>query len=50
MEELDEEEDEVDEDEVLAMAKYKEETGKDAITTMGSVRKEFLKWRKKNWD
>ncbi len=41
---------EVDDDEEKARAQYEEETGKSAITTMGTVRKDFLKWRKTNWD
>ena len=35
-------------DEELTMMKYEKETGKSALTTTGTLRKSFLKWKKNN--
>ncbi len=49
-EEIGAEDEELDDDENQAMAKYEKETGKSALTTTGTIRKDYLKWKKNNWD
>lgn len=42
--------DEILDDDESAMKQYEEETGNKAITTKGTLRKDYIKWKKTNWD
>lgn len=48
--EEEEESDEKESDEELAMKQYEQETGNKVMTTKGTIRKDYIAWKKNNWD